>query len=265
MPRTEDSLLAKQAETTAQQLAGPAFDPVEMALPEPLVAVPVRDEPPAQAIPRCVTLSAANPVLPLLPQDPRRRRAVLLAVDNDVWVAGSLELAQNAQGAATGSAGFYLPRGVAVAVMAKAAFWCALTSTTPPTSGGASTPAQGAQTNPGAFATIAATNSLPPGTYRVTATVYLSGTVTTADANNMEFFGNGATTTVKIAYPGVANTPVTMTALITTTAAGAIGVQSIGAASGVSAVYNAAIVVDAVSVPAAGPSRVSVLVEKDDI
>lgn len=107
---------------------------------------------------------------------------------------------------------------------------------------GTSSTGMNAVTNPGAFATIATTNSLPAGTYSVTATVYVSGTVTAADANNMEFFGTGIATT-KIAYPGVANTPVTLTANITTTGAGAIGVQSIGAASGVSAIYNASIVV----------------------
>jgi hypothetical protein len=101
---------------------------------------------------------------------------------------------------------------------------------------------EGSATDPAAFGTIATTNSVPAGTYQVTATVYLSGTVTGADASNMELFGTGISAT-KIAYPGVANVPVTFTANITTTGAGAIGVQSIGAASGASAVYNASVVV----------------------
>jgi len=129
MPRTEDSLTAKQAEVTAQQGQGPAVDPVEMAIPEPLVSVPVRNESPAQGIPRCIALSAANPVLPLLPQDPRRRNALVLAVDNDVYICGSLELAQAAQGTTTGSGGFYLPKGIAIPIVNRAACWVAVTTT----------------------------------------------------------------------------------------------------------------------------------------
>jgi len=129
VPRTEDSLTAKQAEVTAQQGQGAAVDPVEMAIPEPLVSVPVRNESPAQAIARCVTLSAANPVLLLLPQDPRRRRAMVLAVDNDVYVASSKELGQAVQGGALASDAFYLPKGVPVPVTARAALWAACTTT----------------------------------------------------------------------------------------------------------------------------------------
>lgn len=129
MSRTDDSLLAKQAEVT--QLAGqvPLVDPVEAALPEPAPAVPVRDEAPAQSIPRCITLSAANPVLPLLPQDPRRRSAVVLAVDNDVYIAGSADLANAAQGSPASPHAFYLPAGIAVPVDTKAASWVACTTT----------------------------------------------------------------------------------------------------------------------------------------
>lgn len=131
MARTEDSHLAKQAEATAAQLPGQGgqFDQVELAIPEPLAAIPVRNESAAQAIARCVTLSAANPVLLLLPQDPRRRSAILLSVDNDVYVCSSLELAQNVQGVATSNQAFYLPSKIAVPVTAKGALWAAVTTT----------------------------------------------------------------------------------------------------------------------------------------
>lgn len=130
MARTDDSLLAKQAETA--QAAGPAVDPVDTALPEPLAVIPVRSESPALSAARCVTLSAANPVLQLLPQDPRRRSAILLAVDSDVYVCQSKELAQAAQGVATSGEGFYLPKGIAVPVVAKAVLWAAATTTATP-------------------------------------------------------------------------------------------------------------------------------------
>ena len=133
MPRTDDSLLAKQDEAgqLAGQLALP-LDPVELAIPEPLVAVPVRNETPAQGNARAIILSAANPVLPVLPQDPRRRTALLLAVDNDVYLASSLELAQAAQGSAASGQAFYLPAGVPIPVVNKSALWAASTTTATP-------------------------------------------------------------------------------------------------------------------------------------
>lgn len=132
MPRSDDSHLAKQAETAQLgELPGhlALADPVTDALPEPLVAVPVRNETPAQGNARGVVLSAANPVLLLLPQDPRRRSAVLVAVDNDVYLASSLELAQAAQGSAASTQAFYLPAGVAIPVVNKSALYAAATTT----------------------------------------------------------------------------------------------------------------------------------------
>jgi hypothetical protein len=113
----------------------------------------------------------------------------------------------------------------------------------------------GSVTNPGAFANIAfGGTNLPAGTYQITAVVYLSGTVTSADANNMQITGNGiAGGAVRLAYPGVANAPATVSATISTSGSGLIGVQSIGAASGPSAVYNATLLVTPVAAaPGAG-------------
>lgn len=124
MARTEDSHLAKKASVPQA-----TTDPVDVALPEQFPVIPVRDESPAQATARCVSLSSANPVRPLLPQDPKRRRAVVLAVDNDVYIASSLELAQAVEGGTTGADAFYLPKSVPVPVTAKSAFWVACTTT----------------------------------------------------------------------------------------------------------------------------------------
>lgn len=140
MARTEDSYLAKQAE--AAQMPGPGQlpDPVEMALPEPVGAIPVRDEAPAQGTGRTQGLSANRPVLPLLPQDPRRRRAVILAVEKPAVVCQSLELAQAANGQPNTASieGFYLPVGVPLVLVNKAAWWVTYTSTDAPGAGATS-------------------------------------------------------------------------------------------------------------------------------
>jgi hypothetical protein len=129
MARTEDSHLAKQASQALPGGDGPAPEAADSALPEPYPAVIVRNETPALGIARCVRLSSANPVLPLLPQDPRRRHALVLAVDNDVYICTSPDLAWECQDSTTASDGFYLPKGVAVAVINKAAHWAACTTT----------------------------------------------------------------------------------------------------------------------------------------
>lgn len=170
--------------------------------------------------------------------------------------------AANASGEQTGNVFVINGNGFASRYCTRttSALWAVLIGNSPgPSANNPSANGMNSVPNPGAFATIATTNSLPAGTYSVTATVYLSGTVTSADANNMELFGTGIATT-KIAYPGVANTPVTLTAIVTTTGAGAIGVQSIGAASGASAVYNASIVATQLTNPAI-PTVVSVTQE----
>lgn|SRR5487761_250237 len=126
MARTEDSHVAK---LSASQAAVPVTDPAETALPEPFPALPVRDESPALGSAHSISLSSANPVKLALPQDPRRRRAVLLAVDNDVYVASSLENAQAAEGVTTSSMAFYLPKSVPLPVTTKAALWVSATTT----------------------------------------------------------------------------------------------------------------------------------------
>jgi hypothetical protein len=140
VPRTVDSLTAKQAEVTAQQGPGPAIDPVEMAIPEPFAAIPVRDEAPAQGTGRTQGLSAARPVLQLLPQDPRRRRAVVLAVEKPAVVCQSVDLATAANGQPNtgGIEGFYLPVGVPLVLVNKAAWWVTYTSTDAPGAGAVS-------------------------------------------------------------------------------------------------------------------------------
>jgi hypothetical protein len=91
---------------------------------------------PAEAIPRCVILSAANPFLPILPRDMARRRAVLCAIDNDVVFVETVELAQLVAAAVAGGAaattlanGGYWPKGVALPVESRDRLYVVATTT----------------------------------------------------------------------------------------------------------------------------------------
>jgi hypothetical protein len=96
---------------------------------EPQVVVPVAEALPELGRGYVVTLSAANPVLPLLPQDPKRRSAVILAPDNAVYIASTKEAALGVAGTAAGTGAFYLPAGLAIPVPNKAAWYAAATTT----------------------------------------------------------------------------------------------------------------------------------------
>jgi hypothetical protein len=76
-----------------------------------------------------VNLTAAKPVARLLPRDSHRRSAVILAIDNDVYLTTDEGLAWNLQGNATGTQGFYLPKGTPVPISNTAEWWAAATTT----------------------------------------------------------------------------------------------------------------------------------------
>jgi hypothetical protein len=126
MATTSDSHLAKMG---APQGTASAVDPADTALPEPFAPLPVRNESPALVITSVTSLSANNPTRLILPQDPRRRSALVLAVDNPVYLASSLEVAQAAEGSSTSTLAFYLPVGVPIPVASKGAVWAAATTT----------------------------------------------------------------------------------------------------------------------------------------
>lgn len=128
MARTEDSHLAKQQEMAREPQDQAAGDPGDSQLPGPYPPVTVRDVSPALAVARAVSLSAVNPMLPVLPQDPRRRRAVLLAVDADVWLSASKDIASGLGAVTAGADAFYLPKGIPMAVTARAALYAAYTT-----------------------------------------------------------------------------------------------------------------------------------------
>jgi hypothetical protein len=80
---------------------------------------------------RTVTLSAANLALPVLPRDTTRRSAVILAVDNDVYLSNDPGQAMTAasSGGATAQGVFYLPKGIGVPWQNTDQLWAAVTTT----------------------------------------------------------------------------------------------------------------------------------------
>lgn len=80
---------------------------------------------------RTITLSANNQVLPLLPRDTTRRSAVILAVDNDVYLTNDPGQAQKAaaSGGAAAEGVFYLPAGIALPWQNTDQLWAAATTT----------------------------------------------------------------------------------------------------------------------------------------
>ncbi len=75
-----------------------------------------------------VLLTPANPTARLLPRDVHRRSAVILAIDNDVYVTTDPGMAINVAGTATATGPFYLPAGIAIPVDSQAEFWAAATT-----------------------------------------------------------------------------------------------------------------------------------------
>lgn len=93
-------------------------------------AVRVRAESPDTGNIRSVTLTAAYPVARLLPADPNRRSAVILPVDNDVYVTGSQGLANDVAGGTAALQAGYFPAGIGLPVDNQGEYWVAATTTT---------------------------------------------------------------------------------------------------------------------------------------
>jgi hypothetical protein len=90
--------------------------------------VPTAEVLPALGRGYVVVLSAANPVLRVLPQDPLRRGAVVLAIDNDVYLGSDLDGVQQAAGGTAGTTAGYLPAGIAVPISAKNTWFAGATT-----------------------------------------------------------------------------------------------------------------------------------------
>lgn len=92
-------------------------------------AIPVRAEAPDTGNIRAITLSGAYPVARLLPADPNRRSAVILPVDNDVYVTGSQGLANDVAGSAGAGQAGYFPAGIGLPIDNQGEYWVAATTT----------------------------------------------------------------------------------------------------------------------------------------
>lgn len=119
---------------SARRTAAPAADSLEIEVPGtdgpvPYAAVRVRPEPPDLGTARTITLGPANPVLRLLGRDGQRRGAVVLAVDNDVYLSNDHGLARDVAGGTAAEGVFYLPAGIAVPVDFQGELWAACTTT----------------------------------------------------------------------------------------------------------------------------------------
>lgn len=122
-----DSHLEKMASNAAKNQ--PAELPVIEETATGFDTVSVRNETPALGRGFCVALSSANTYLELVPRDPNRRSAYVLAVDNDVYICSSREVAAQVAGGATSNLAFYLPKSVVVPIDSKAPYWVACTTT----------------------------------------------------------------------------------------------------------------------------------------
>lgn len=91
--------------------------------------VPVREALGSLGSARVIVLGAQQPQRQLLPADPKRRAAIVLAVDNDVYITADEGTASGIAGTTTAMSGFYLPAGIAIPVESAAEFWVACTTT----------------------------------------------------------------------------------------------------------------------------------------
>jgi hypothetical protein len=127
--RLDASAIAAAAEESPPGAPQPEDAP---ALP---FTVPVRVENPEECIPRTIILSAANPVLPIMPRDMRRLRAIIIPVANAVYLTESQELAAQIAayiaggGTAVVGMGSYLPVGQPVPLDHRDTMWAAVTTT----------------------------------------------------------------------------------------------------------------------------------------
>lgn len=119
---------AEQAQLA--KLAGPLGELAGAAVPGTgYEAIRVRDEMPDTGTARTVTLSAANPYAQLLPRDLTRRRAIVLAVDSDVWISYNEGTAQDLSGTSGAGSAFYLPAGIGIPFESQAQLWVSPTTT----------------------------------------------------------------------------------------------------------------------------------------
>lgn len=129
MSTTHDSHLMKMAATEAKQ----SSTEIPEILDEGLFVVPVRQDQADLSNYTSMVLNSKNPVQLLVPRDPTRKRATVLA-DNNVILASSSAVAGQATLLATTSTllGFYLPANTPLQIESVAPVWVAQITVTAP-------------------------------------------------------------------------------------------------------------------------------------
>lgn len=118
----------RQKQAEADQLEQLNATPV-VEDPNGYEAVRVRIDEPDLGTARTFTLSASNPVALILPRDEFRREALLLAVDNDIWLSYNKGAADDLAGTSGAGVAGYLPAGIAIPIHCKAPMWASPTTT----------------------------------------------------------------------------------------------------------------------------------------
>ena len=207
-----------------------AAQPQAVATSSPRMPQPVRihqsNTPPGTAFGYHPTVIVGTgqiaPVQRLLPRDPNRAKATIVAVDQPVWLAISKEAAQAAVGVGAVSSSLVSLIG------------------------------QNSATDPGAAGVICTCSGLVAGNeYTVQWSVSLEGTVTTGDANNMQLTGAGLSASPTAFYPGVVGT-YQQQVITCTPSVASLQVKAIAAASGASAIYAAQIIATPVAATVTG-------------
>jgi hypothetical protein len=121
----------KQAQAEADQLAGlgGGVAGAQGAEADILDAVPVRVMGPDTGTARTFTLTSAYPVAQLLGADQRRRVAIVMAIDNDVYLTSNEGIAHDVAGNTTAGQAFYLPAKIAMPIADRGNYWIAATTT----------------------------------------------------------------------------------------------------------------------------------------
>lgn len=129
-PGSRMDATARAAEAEAP--AVPA-EPTGLPVP-PEYVVPVRFDTPTDCIPRTLILSATNPVLPVMPRDLGRWRAIITPAVNPVYITESPDLADQilaqvlAGSTAVQTMGAWLPAGTGYPLQHKDVLYAVVTT-----------------------------------------------------------------------------------------------------------------------------------------
>lgn len=129
------SRMAMSGQDHSPSTADVAVGQAQLPPPRSMQSVPVRPDVPEETIPRTAVVQASG-VRQLLPQDPCRKRAVIMSIDQDVVLClakDQASAADNTVASVPQPAGFYLPKLIPLTIESKGLLWVANTSAASPT------------------------------------------------------------------------------------------------------------------------------------